>query len=48
LKKGGDVEMEPFRFRNRRFIMQIPGEVILYLLMKVALLLSIGYSLWNK
>ena len=45
--KGGDVEMEPFRFRNRKFALQIPGEVLAYLLVKLALLISIGLALWK-
>jgi hypothetical protein len=38
--KGGDAFVTPFRLRYKRFVLQIPGEVILPLLAKLILLLS--------
>jgi len=33
--------MEPFLFRTKKFTMQAPGEFVLFLLVKVAWLLSL-------
>ncbi len=33
--------MQPLRVRYRKFVLQVPGEVVLYLLAKFALLLAL-------
>ena len=37
--------MEPLRFRNRKFTMQVPGEAILFVLVKVTVLIALGLHL---
>jgi hypothetical protein len=39
--KGGDAFVMPFRLRYKRFAMQVPGEVLLFLLTKLVLLLAL-------